>query len=115
MLAILFRHFGFIAPKTLNYLAFQYFDFERTWWRLFQKRVVCTKSDIYVFNRDAIDLDDTLGHLIMFCLFVLSFISTTLLLSLMFLVGFLLLFFVSIVLIIFIYNQNIFYKVDWNW
>ena len=27
--------FGFIAPKTLNYLAFQVFDFERTWWRLF--------------------------------------------------------------------------------
>jgi hypothetical protein len=26
-----------------------YFDFERTWWRLFQKRVVCTKFDIYVF------------------------------------------------------------------
>jgi len=26
--AILFRPFGFIAPKTLNYLAFQSFDFE---------------------------------------------------------------------------------------
>ena len=24
------------APKTLNYLAFQSFDFEYTWWRLFQ-------------------------------------------------------------------------------
>jgi hypothetical protein len=35
-----------IAPKHLNYLAF---DFERTWWRLFQKRVVRTKFDIYVF------------------------------------------------------------------
>jgi hypothetical protein len=22
---------------------------ERTWWRLFQKHVVCTKFDIYVF------------------------------------------------------------------
>jgi hypothetical protein len=31
------------------YLAFQSFDFVRTWWRLFQKRVVCTKFDIYVF------------------------------------------------------------------
>jgi len=50
-------------------LAFQSFDFERTWWRLFQtertwwrlfqteriwwrlfqKRVVCIKFDIYVF------------------------------------------------------------------
>jgi hypothetical protein len=30
LLAIPFRPFGFIAPKTLNYLAFQSFDFERT-------------------------------------------------------------------------------------
>jgi hypothetical protein len=29
-LVILFRHFGFIAPKILNYLAFKSFDFERT-------------------------------------------------------------------------------------
>ena len=44
-----FRDFGFIAPKTLTYLAFQYFDFEqRTWWRLFQKGVVRTKCDVYV-------------------------------------------------------------------
>jgi hypothetical protein len=42
----LFRHFGFIAPKTLNYLTF---DFERTWWRLFQKRAVRTLFDIYLF------------------------------------------------------------------
>jgi len=49
ILAILYRVFGFIAPKILKYLAFQAFDFERTWWRLFQKRVVCTKFDIYVF------------------------------------------------------------------
>ena len=32
----------------LNYLAAQPFDYERTWWRLFQKRVVRTKFDIYV-------------------------------------------------------------------
>jgi len=31
-------------------MAFQSFDFERTWWRLFQKRVVHTKYDIYHFN-----------------------------------------------------------------
>jgi len=30
ILATLFSPFGFIAPKTLNYLAFQFFDFERT-------------------------------------------------------------------------------------
>jgi hypothetical protein len=30
ILATLFSPFGFIALKTLNYLAFQFFDFERT-------------------------------------------------------------------------------------
>ena len=35
-LAFLFRPFGFIAPKTLNYLSFQSFDIEHTWWRLVQ-------------------------------------------------------------------------------
>jgi hypothetical protein len=24
---------------------------ERTWWRLFQKRIMCTKFDIYIFNQ----------------------------------------------------------------
>jgi len=33
----------------LNYFPFQSFDVERTWWRLFQKRLVRTKFDIYVF------------------------------------------------------------------
>jgi len=27
----------------------QHLDFKRTWWRLFHKRVVRTKFDIYVF------------------------------------------------------------------
>jgi len=49
ILAILFMPFGFIAPKSLNYLAFQSFDFVSTWWRFFQKRVIHTKLDIYVF------------------------------------------------------------------
>jgi hypothetical protein len=44
------RSFGFIASKTLNYLVFQSFDLERTWWRLIQKRVVRTTFDIYVFT-----------------------------------------------------------------
>ena len=30
-------------------MTFQSFDFERTWWRLFQKRVVRTKFNIYMF------------------------------------------------------------------
>jgi hypothetical protein len=51
--AILCRPFDFIALKTLNYLAFQSFDFEHTtWWRLFQKRVVRTKFDINVYHND---------------------------------------------------------------
>ncbi len=49
ILTILFRPFGFIAPKTLNYLAIQSFDCEGNWWRLLQKRVVRTIFDIYVF------------------------------------------------------------------
>ena len=39
----------FHAPKLLYYLAFQSFDFERTWWKLFQKCVMHTKFDIYIF------------------------------------------------------------------
>ena len=32
-------------------MAFQSFNFERTLWRLFQKRVVRTKFDIYIFTK----------------------------------------------------------------
>ena len=32
------------SQRHQNYSAFKYFDFECTWWRLFQKRVVCTKQ-----------------------------------------------------------------------
>jgi len=39
-----------IRLEMRYYLAFQSFDFERTWWRLFQKRVVRTKFDIFVFT-----------------------------------------------------------------
>jgi hypothetical protein len=48
MLATMFIPFGFIVPKTLDYLAFQSFYFERTRRRSFQKRVVRTKFDIYL-------------------------------------------------------------------
>jgi hypothetical protein len=34
---------------SLNYFTFKSFDFEPTWWWLFQKRAVRTKFDIYVF------------------------------------------------------------------
>jgi hypothetical protein len=36
------------SQNFLNYLSFHAFDVERTWWKLFQKRVVRTKFDIYV-------------------------------------------------------------------
>jgi hypothetical protein len=32
-----------------NYFAFKSFIFERTWWKVFQKRVMRIKLDIYVF------------------------------------------------------------------
>ena len=37
------------SQRPLNYLAFQSFDFDRTWRSLLQKHIVCTKLDIYVF------------------------------------------------------------------
>jgi len=32
-----------------NYMTFQSFDLERIGWWVFQKRVLCTNFDIYVF------------------------------------------------------------------
>ena len=42
------EHVDDISFRKLNYLAFQSFNFDRTWRRLFQKRVVRTKFDIHV-------------------------------------------------------------------
>ena len=39
----------FFLPKTFNLVRFPIVDFERTWWRLLQKRVVGTEFDIYIF------------------------------------------------------------------
>jgi hypothetical protein len=39
--------FGFISPKTVNYLAF---DFEHTWW--WSRNMLCTLSLIYMFLFD---------------------------------------------------------------
>jgi len=33
-----------------NYFAFKYFNLERAWWKLFQKRVVRTKFDFYCYH-----------------------------------------------------------------
>ena len=35
--------------RLLHLLSSQSFDYERIWWKLFQKRVVCIKLDINVF------------------------------------------------------------------
>jgi hypothetical protein len=44
-----FRQFCFLSHKGLIIWFFNHFYFERTSWRLFQKFVVHTKLDIYVF------------------------------------------------------------------
>jgi hypothetical protein len=38
----------YLPTNTYKLLAFQSFENERTWWRLFQKNVLCTKLNIYV-------------------------------------------------------------------
>ena len=40
-------NFGLLAPKDF---VIQIFDYERTWWRLLQKRVMRTKLYIYDFT-----------------------------------------------------------------
>jgi hypothetical protein len=52
ILAILFIPFGFLAIKDLYIIRFPFhiFDYERTWWRLLQKRVVRTKVDICIYS-----------------------------------------------------------------
>ena len=46
ILAILFRYIGFIVPRNIKLFGFPILSV--TWWRLFQKRIVRTKFDIYV-------------------------------------------------------------------
>ena len=46
ILPILFKPFGLHSlQRLLNYLAFQFLHYKCTWWRLFQKRVICTKLE----------------------------------------------------------------------
>jgi hypothetical protein len=40
-------------------LVFHSFDFERTLWRLFQKCVVYTKLDIYLFLQDKLNVPES--------------------------------------------------------
>jgi len=44
----LYKTLFFLVPPSLHY-TLKLYDLELTWWRLFQKRVVCTNFDIYVF------------------------------------------------------------------
>ena len=46
-LAVLFRPLGLLCSKRVS--SVHSFNYDRTWWRLFQKRVVRTKLDIYIF------------------------------------------------------------------
>jgi hypothetical protein len=48
-LTILFRPFGFIAGKPLNYLAFQSFDFERHLMNVIPETCHAHYFDIYIF------------------------------------------------------------------
>jgi hypothetical protein len=50
ILVIIFGPSGLYLPPNADKLfGFQSFDYERTWWRLFQQSVVRTKLDSYVY------------------------------------------------------------------
>ena len=70
----LLRSFGFIAPKHLNYLAFQYFDLQLTWRRLLEKRAVRSRFDIYVFIKHSNIVFEAINNLWLFCSKVCSVI-----------------------------------------
>ena len=63
---VLLHPFDLFVPNCLqqlsSYLAFQYCNFECTWWRLFSQRVLCSKLEfnvfiiIYIMTRTTIDL-----------------------------------------------------------
>ena len=63
---------GVHVAQSLNYLVDQSFDFEGTWWRLFQKSVVFTEFVTYVFN---------MFHCLSFCLSYFSHLIVFLLLA----------------------------------
>ena len=50
LIRVLFRQVLLYMIYLINTNGNKY-DFERTWWRLFQKHVVCTKFNIYVFMK----------------------------------------------------------------
>ena len=46
----MFRSFGLFPYNDLTYLVFLFVYYERAQWMMFQKRVLSTKLNIYVFN-----------------------------------------------------------------
>ena len=78
---ILFRSFSFIVIKHFKIIWLSNLD--STWWRLFQKRVVRTKFDIYVFiytiniyycscTRHIRNRRDLQNFWVLFCKFILK-------------------------------------------
>ena len=49
---VVVRQLVCLLPNFLKLFGFPTFPFERTRWKLFQKRVVLTKFDIYVFIKE---------------------------------------------------------------
>jgi hypothetical protein len=49
--------FGLLTPKDWSYLAFQSYNYESVWGRLFQKRILCSKVAIYMYALFAQDND----------------------------------------------------------
>ena len=46
-----------VLPKLLNYLAFQSFDFQRTWWRFFQKQWTISPRGYHPPSSQSYDTD----------------------------------------------------------
>jgi len=66
----------FLFHQFSNYLPFQSFDYERTWWMLFQKRVVSTKFDIcFYYNFKSILHLNCSSCLSNYCLFSIQWFS----------------------------------------
>ena len=59
----------YCSQRLVNYLSFQFFDYECTWWRLCQKRVMYSKLDIYVFITIVRSSYHYMFSLILICMF----------------------------------------------
>jgi len=74
ILTFLFWGLWFSCSQILlNYLVFQSFDYDLTWWRFIQKRVVRTKFDIYLFNDNYIAVILLLKYWLQYIYMYISF------------------------------------------